>query len=422
MAESKTFKTTLWVGSTYFVEGLPYMIVKFMSFVFFTDMGVREALLGLLNLLGIPWNLKFFWAPFLDIFGTKRGWMLKIQALLIILTAMIAVFAGFASPNDAGSFPVLQFIAFVFVVMAFIAATNDIAIDAYYLEGLTDIKDQAAYSGVRILTYRAAVIFARSVLVAIAGLLNWRYSFGAGAVTLFIFLVIHKFLLPRFEAEREKRVIRLNEVFQNFYRSFVSYFSRKRIVLIIAFIISYKLGDEMLFSMNTPFLMRELSVTKVQLSLLSGLIGSVAVVAGSMFGAWWIKKSGLKKTIWPITVFMNLNILAYVLLAVMRPQAATFNGLAFIACVHAYENIAAGLGYAALVVYLMTLCSREYKAAHFAVGTAFMSLGATVIGSFGGVIVEQIGYVWLFFISFIAGLPSIFLLFWLPLEENAKSQ
>ena len=418
MAENKTVKTSLWVGSTYFIEGLPYMLVKFMSFVYFTDMGVREALLGLLNLLGIPWNLKFLWAPFLDIFGTKRGWMLKIQSALVLMTVAIAVIAGFVNKGDPSSVPLMQLIAFIFVAMGFVAATNDISIDAYYLEGLKTTEDQAAYSGLRVFTYRLAVIYARSVLVAIAGLANWFYSFGAGAVTLLVFLIIHKLFLPKFEEKRTGPTPKVKEVMKNFADSFVSYFKRDRIVLIIAFIISYKLGDEMLFSMNTPFLMRELMVTKTQLSLISGIVGSLAVVAGSMFGAWWIKTKGLKKTILPITIFMNLNILAYVLLAIMKPQGTTTSGLVFIACVHAYENIAAGLGYAALAIFLMTLCSREFKAAHFAVGTAFMSLGATIIGSFGGVLVEQFGYVWLFLLSFFAGAPSIFLLFWLPIEET----
>ncbi len=181
-----------------------------------------------------------------------------------------------------------------------------------------------------------------------------------------------------------------------------------------------QLGDEMLFSMNTPFLMRELLVTKTQLSLIAGMVGSFSVIGGAMLGAWWIAKQGLRKAIWPITVFMNINILAYVLLAVLKPQATTFNGLALITCVHSYENIAAGLGNAALTVYLMTLCNREFKAAHYAVGTAVMSLGATVIGSFGGVLVEQIGYVWLFMISFLASVPSIVLLFWLPVEPKPR--
>lgn len=390
------------------------MIVKFMSFVYFTDMGVREALLGLLNLLGIPWNLKFLWAPFVDIFGTKREWFLRIQAALVLLTAAIAVLAGLAGE---GSVSILQLIAFIFVVMGFFAATNDIAIDAYYLEGLPDQRDQAAYSGLRVLTYRLAVIFAKSVLVAIAGIANWLYSFGAGAATLLLFLVVHRFLLPRFETEKTGPRPKIREVMDSFGRSFAAYLKRKRIALILVFIISYKLGDEMLFSMGTPFLMRELAVTKTQLSFISGIVGSMAVIAGSMIGAWLIAKRGLKSTILPITLFMNINILAYVMLAIMKPQATTFNGFAFITFVHAYENIAAGVGYAALTVYLMTLCSREYKAAHYAFGSALISVGATVLGSLGGILVEQLGYVWLFILSFVAGLPSIILLKWLPLDD-----
>lgn len=415
---NKTTKTSFWVGSTYFIEGLPYMIVKFMSFVFFTDMGVREALLGLLNLLGIPWNLKFLWAPFLDIFGTKRGWFLKIQSLLVVLTFVVAFLAGFARPNDPSSMPILQIIAFVFVALAFIAATNDVAIDAYYLEGLTDSSDQAAYSGLRVFTYRIAVIYSRSVLVAIAGIANWSWSFGAGAATLLVFLIIHKFLLPKFEVKKDGPTPKMAEVIANFAASFSSYFRRSRIVVIILFIICYKLGDEILFSMNTPFLMRELAVTKAQLSLIAGIVGSFSVIGGAMLGAWWIKKVGLKKAIWPITLFMNVNIWAYVLLAIYKPQGTTTEGLVFISIVHSYENIAAGLGNAALTIYLMSLCSREFKAAHYAVGTAVMSLGATVIGSLGGVIVEQVGYVWLFTISFFAALPSLALLYWLPMESS----
>lgn len=413
----KTTKTTLWVSSTYFMEGLPYMIVKFMSFVFFTDMGVRESLIGLLNFLGIPWNLKFLWAPLLDIFGTKRGWMMNIQVVITILTFIIAILAGFCS-KDAPNPAVLQIIAFLFIGLAFLAATNDISIDAYYLEGLTTKEGQAAYSGLRVMTYRIAVVYARGVLVGVAGLLNWFYGFSAGALTMLIFLVLHKFLLPRFEAEREEKPVIIKEVFKNFADSFSSYLKQEKIVAVLFFAATYKLGDEILFSMNTPFLMRELGVTKLQISWLAGIIGMVATIVGTMLGAWWIKKTGLKKAIWPITLFMNVNILAYVLLAVMKPSAATVSGITFIAIIHAYENVAAGLGYSALVVYLMRLCSAEYKAAHFAIGTALISLGATVIGGFSGVIVEKIGYTNLFIISFVASIPSILLLFYVPLHEE----
>jgi len=412
----KPFKTTLWVGATYFIEGLPYMIVRFMSSVFFTDIGVREAFLGFLNFLGIPWNLKFIWAPFLDIFGTKRGWMLRLQALIAILTFAIALFAGFYSQKETVS--VLQLIAFLFVGLAFVSATNDIAIDAYYLEGLTDKREQAAYSGLRIMTYRFAVIYARSVLVAIAGVANWFWGFAAGSATIVVYLLASRFLLPRFEAEKEKRRIGVAEVFGGFVESFKSYLKNEKIVLVLIFVATYKLGDEILFAMNTPFLMRELGVTKLQLSWLAGLVGMFSAIVGSLFGAWWIKKKGLKKAIWPLTILMNFNIWAYVFLAWKRPSAATTTGIALIAAIHAYENIAAGLGNATLMVYLMRLCHVKFKAAHFAIGTAIMSLGSTFVGGFSGIIVENIGYMNLFIFGFIAAIPSMILLFFIPLQEE----
>jgi len=417
----KSFLTTAWVSSTYFAEGLPYMLVRFMSSVFFTDMGVREALLGFLNFLGIPWNLKFLWAPFLDIFGTKRSWMLGTQFVITVLTFAISAIAGFYSKGGPTS--ALYAVAFIFVGLAFVSATNDVAIDAYYLEGLTERRDQAAYSGLRVMAYRIAVIYARSVLVAVAGIANWVWGFGVGAATMLALLILHRAILPRFEAEREKKAVRIKEVAGQFIDSFSSYLRQERIVTVLIFVASYKLGDEILFSMNTPFLMRELGVTKTQLSLVAGVIGSVSAIGGAMLGAWWIKSAGLRRAIWPITLLMNVNIWAYVLLAWVKPSAATAKGLALIAAVHGYENIAAGLGTAALMIYLMRLCSQKYKAAHFAIGTAIMSLGATFIGGFSGIIVEKMGYVNLFILGFVAAIPSILLLFRIPLhEEDEKAQ
>lgn len=414
--DRRGIKTSLWVGSTYFIEGLPYMVVRFLSSVYFTDIGVREALLGFLNFLGIPWNLKFLWAPFLDIFGTKRGWMLKIQALITLLILFIAILAGVNGTSGTGF--TAKAIAFLFVALAFLAATNDIAIDAYYLEGLTDKTDQAAYSGLRTMTYRIAVIYTRSVLVGIAGLANWFYGFGAGALTMLAFLILHRFLLPRFEAERVERKIGFPEIKRNFLDSFLSYLRREKVALVLIFIATYKLGDEILFSMNTPFLMRELGVAKTQIAWLAGFIGSFSAIAGTFLGAWWIKKTGLKKAIWPITLIMNINILAYIVLSEGRPSPLTFHGISLIAFIHGYENLAGGLGSAALTIYLMRLCSPKYKAAHFAIGTAIMSLGSTFIGGFGGVIVEKVGYTNLFLLGFVAAIPSMLLLFRIPLAET----
>ncbi len=406
--------TSLWVGSTYFTEGLPYMLVRFLSSVFFTDMGVKEAYLGFLNFLGLPWNLKFIWAPLLDLFGTKRGWLLRLQLAIGLAVLLIAFLAGFGQGHDSR---ILSIIAFLFAGLAFLAATNDVAIDAYYLEGLTTQDSQAAYSGHRTLAYRAAVIFTRTVLVGIAGWSNWRYGFGAGAVTMLAGFGLHAYCLPHFESREKRAAISFSDAVKGVGQSFACYLRRDRVVTILVFIASYKLGDEILFSMNTPFLMRELGVTKPQIAWLAGIVGSLASIAGVFLGASWIRRKGLKAAIWPITIFMNINILAYLILSEGRPSASTAIGLIMIALVHAYENLAAGMGSAALTVYLMRLCDLRYKAAHFAIGTAIMSLGSTFIGGFGGLIVEKIGYTGLFLLGFLATIPSMALLVRVPLKD-----
>lgn len=408
-----------WVSSTYFTQGLPYMIVRFLSSVYFTDIGVREAWLGFLNFLGLPWNLKFLWAPFLDIFGTKRAWLIRLQLAITFLVLLIAILAGMGqhapSPFRSG------LIAFLFTTLAFIAATNDVAIDAYYMEGLKSRVEQASYTGHRVMAYRMAIIYTRSVLVGIAGIANWFYGFGAGAATMLFFFLLHLFLLPRFETEKKGERNSVAIVRHKFIESFLCYLKQERVVLILVFVATYKLGDEILFSMNTPFLIRELGVTKIQLAWLAGLVGSFGAIAGTMVGAWWISKKGLKKVIWPLTLLMNINILAYLILSEGRPQASQPLGVAVIALVHGYENIAGGLGSAALMIYLMRLCSPQFKAAHFAIGTAIMSLGSTFIGGFSGIIVEKLGYTNLFLIGFAATIPSMCLLFWLPLKEKEEN-
>lgn len=400
-----------WVFSTYFAEGFPYMVTKVLSFVFFTDVGVREAWLGFLNFLGIPWNLKFLWSPFVDLFGTKRSWMLKTQLLLSIAMAVLAFLAGAYHHHPSNN--LLTGMAFVFIVMAFLGATNDITIDGYYMEALTDKKDQAAFSGLRTMAYRVAVVYSRVLLVGLAGLANWMWGFGAGALTMFAVFLLHKFFLPNVEKQKEA-----GHMAARFGEAFRSYLSQEKIGLILFFVATYKLGDEILFAMNTPFLMRELLVTKTQLAWLSGVVGAASTVVGALLAAWWIKKSTLKKTIWPLTLMMNLNIWAYVGLAYFKPLATAPNGMTLIAIVHGYEQWAAGLGGTVLMIYLMRLCKQEFKAAHYAIGSAIISLGSTFIGGFGGFFVEHFGYTQLFILGFLASIPSMILLLWLPLHEE----
>ena len=130
----------------------------------------------------------------------------------------------------------------------------------------------------------------------------------------------HVWQLPRFEKDRPKSGWSLSGITREFGRAFCTYFEQERVILVIIFIITYKIGDEILFSMGTPFLMRELGVTKAQLSWLSGILGALGAIVGTSIGGIWIKKKGLKKAIWPLTILMNFNIWAYVWLAWSLPS------------------------------------------------------------------------------------------------------
>jgi PAT family beta-lactamase induction signal transducer AmpG len=197
--------------------------------------------------------------------------------------------------------------------------------------------------------------------------------------------------------------------------------ARPAIALSLIFIICYKMGDEIIFSMGTPFLKRYLLVSNVQLAWMSGLVGLFGSIAGTTIGGLWIKNTGLKKAIWPLTLLMNLNILAYVWLAWQRPLATAFSGMVTIGTVYCYEQIAAGLGNAVLIVYILQTCKKEFKAGHYAVGSAFMSVFSTIFGTFSGIIVERMGYTNLFLIGFLATFPAMALMFFVQIKEHPAS-
>ncbi len=434
----RRFQTTLWVLTTYFAEGYPFRIIKWLSQVYFSDIGAKEAVIGYLNWLGLPWNVKFLWAPLVDLRSTKRAWLVGVELLLALGLAALALFAWLGPPgqgSEAGQpapkldwaalsamfdpltglsiANILLAVVLVFIVLAFLAATHDIAIDAYYIEGLPDRSDQAAYTGLRSMAYRLAVLFVTFAFVQTS---RWGFNFALAAGTMLLITVFHAIYLPRFPghprtAEQQKNPTR------EFVRSFFSYLEQPKIGLVLAFLVLYKLGDELLFAMNSVFLLRELAVTKAQLSWLTGAVGATSTIVGTMLGAYWIKRWGLKRAFFPIALLMNVTIWAYVWLAWAKPQATSPNGFLLISLVHGYEQLAAGIGSASLTVFLIYTCKPEFKAAHFAVGSAIMTLGYTFIGGFAGLFVERYGYVALFSLSFFASIPAMVLLFRLPLDQ-----
>ncbi len=412
----------LWVSTLYFAEGLPLMLVRYLGGVYLTDIGVKETYLGLLNLLGLPWIIKFLWAAGIDLSSTKRRWLLAMQMAIAAAAVLMGIATVFGPPpvraGAVAAYSHMQDMAItvfvgLLVVTAFLSATHDIAIDGFYMDAIQDPSEQAAYTGLRVTTYRLAVIFAKSVLVGMAALFSWESAFWAAGLSLAALWAFHVFYLPVPQRPATRETFSMSA----YIDSFVSYLRQDKAWWMLLFVATYKLGDEVLFSMNTPFLMREVGLTKAQLSWIAGIVGTVFSIAGSLISAWSIKRFGLKRAIWPLTLMMNLNIWAYILLSLFLPDPNTWVGLGIVAAVHAYEQFASGLGNAVLIVYIMRTCLPRFKASHYAIASALAGIGGVVIGSFSGVIVHVFGYTDLFLLSFAAAVPSMVVLYFLGVPE-----
>jgi PAT family beta-lactamase induction signal transducer AmpG len=366
----------LWAFTTYFAEGFPYSLIRTVSSVFFRDMRVSLEAIGLTSLFGLPWVLKFLWGPQIDQFGTKRRWMLAMQAILVMLILAVA----FLSPLSG----TLKIIAVILFVGAFVAATHDMAIDGYYLEAL-DQQGQARFVGYRVMAYRIAMMTGTGVVVTLGALYGWLLAFLSGGIVLAALFLYHLLLLPGVEQERkpfsalfdlllQRRSLliiavlvvaasllswagslgffskaaavpvlgrislsgwigigllagllllgllrnRLKSILiqekDSFYaRAFMTYMDRERMGMMLSFIILMRAGDAMLSSMVSPFLV-DLGI-KVHYGWISAGVGLPLSIAGAMIGGWLISRYGLGRTLWPFLLAQNLTNLVYMILA-----------------------------------------------------------------------------------------------------------
>jgi PAT family beta-lactamase induction signal transducer AmpG len=190
-------KPHIWCFSIYFAEGFPYSIIRSVSTIFFRDRGVSLEAVGLTTFFGLPWILKFFWGPLVDEFASKRRWLLTMQTALAVLIGA----AAFLVPLPAAP----RLIAILFFASAFVAATNDIAIDGYYLAALNK-DEQTKFLGYRVMAYRVAMLTGTGVIVTIGTAFSWSAAFLAAGLLLGLLAAYHSLFLP--ESETELRPLR----------------------------------------------------------------------------------------------------------------------------------------------------------------------------------------------------------------------
>jgi PAT family beta-lactamase induction signal transducer AmpG len=405
-----------YVPTLYFAEGLPYIMVNVVSTIMYKKMGMSNQFIGLTSILYLPWVIKMLWSPFIDIYKTRRTWLLVCQILLA------AVFALLALSINTKMFVPLTLAAFI--TIAFISATHDIAIDGYYMLAL-DKKKQAFFIGIRSLFYRFAVIFGQGLLVIMAGTiekntknvpLSWTAAMGVSAIIFLFIFLFHRSYLP-FPSSDTTGVLSKRKGFSEAFRT---YFKQDKIIPIIAFILLYRLGEAMLAKMATPFLLDSASSGGIGLATdtfgyVYGTAGIISLAFGGILGGFLISRFGLKRCIWPMAILLNAPDFFYVYMSMIKPDLAT------VCFMVAFEQFGYGLGFTAFSVFLMYIAKEPYKTSHFAISTGLMALGMMLPGMVSGFIQNAMGYTGFFITAFCLTVPGMAFIFFIPLENNKKT-
>jgi len=410
----------MFVPTLYFAEGLPYIIINTVSVILYKKMGIDNARIAFwTSWLYLPWVVKMFWGPLVDIYSTKRRWILSTQFAM----AICLFYAAYVLSTERYFFLSLT----AFVAGAFVSATHDIATDGFYMLALSK-EEQALFVGIRATFYRLAMIFGSGLLVYMAGRieartgsipLSWTAVIGAAGAVFILIPMYHTFVLP-FPAMDSKRSHRDATSDVPFLEILRSYFKQEKIGAIIVFILLYRFAEAMLLKLAPPFLLDPkiaggLGLSTSQVGLAYGTVGMICLVVGGILGGWLISKFGLRKCIWPMAITLHFPDMFYVYMAYAQPEI----GLTYILV--AMEQFGYGLGFTAFMVYLMYISKGRYKTSHFAISTGIMALGMMLPGFISGYLQQAVGYKMFFVIVCILAIPGLFTILFIPKDEKKEN-
>lgn len=397
-----------WIPSLYFGQGIPYVVVMTLSVIMYKNLGLSNTDIALYtSWLYLPWVIKPLWSPLIELFHTKRSWIVALQFLIGVALAMVAL----TIPGPQA----FQMTLAVFWLMAFASASHDIAADGFYMLALPQ-HSQAAFVGVRSTFYRLANIGGQGGLVYLAGELQertgsmttaWSMVFALLAGLFGLMAAYHFFVLPRPVADA-KGLGRLGSagLLRDFLQVFAEFFRKPGIGVMLGFLLLYRFPEAQLLKLATPFLLDSptaggLGLTNKQVGIAYGTVGLTALTLGGLAGGWIISRVGLKKALWPLVLMMHVPNIAFVALALAHPGS-----LVLISTALAVEQFGYGLGFTAYLMYMILVSEGTHKTAHYAICTGFMALGMMIPGMWSGWLQDQLGYLHFFIWVLVATIPS----------------
>ena len=413
-----------WVPTLYFAEGIPYFIVNNISVIMFTNMGMSKGDMAMYtSLLYLPWVIKPLWSPFVDIIRTKRWWIISMQVLMSAAFALLAFTLPHPSPEviASGHTGVSMFAVtlVIFWISAFASATHDIAADGFYMLALKP-GDQSLFVGIRSTFYRLSSIFGQGVLVVIAGILErktgdiplaWSVTLLISAAIFAAITIWHTYGIPRPDSDNLRTLegtSSFKDIFSEFGRTFRTFFSKKNVLIAMAFMLLYRLPEAFLVKMMNPFLLDAaekggLGLSTEMVGLVYGTVGVASLTVGGILGGIAASRWGLKRSLWPMALSLTLPCLSFVFLAMFQPESIWLIS----GCV-ALDQFGYGFGFTAYMLYLIWFSDGEFKTAHYSLCTAFMALSMMLPGMVAGFIQEAVGYVYFFSFVMICCLVTVF--------------
>jgi PAT family beta-lactamase induction signal transducer AmpG len=381
-----------------FSSGLPLGLVWIAIPTWLAREGVDIKIIGLFTLAQAPWSFKFLWSPFMDRYaprlgarvGRKLGWTLLAQVGLLVCTLALA---GLATHADA-----VWIIGSLTFAIAFASASQDIAIDAYAVEVL-EPHEQGVAVGARIALYRAAMFVAGGLAITLAGLWSWPVMFALIAL-MYLPMMVVTLLAPRSHIDQAAAPRSLREAV---WEPFVGFLAKRRALELLAFVILYKLADNLGGALVRPFLV-QVGFNDFDVGVATATIGLIGTLIGTFMGGMLTTAMGLGHALWAFGALQIASNLGYVFIAevgVNRPLMYGAMG---------FESFTTGMGTGAFSVLLLRMTQKQFSATQYALFSSLFALPRILAGPVTGVMVDAVGWRDFFLFTLAIGIPGLLML------------
>lgn len=391
---SRHFLIMLFLG---FSSGLPLALVSSTLEARYAGSSVDLTTIGLVSLVGLPYVLKPLWAPLLDsasfpFLGRRKGWILVTQWMVSLALLVMAFF-------DAGAHPVM--LAVLALVTAYLAASQDIAIDAYRVDILTP-EERGVGVALFVGAYRIAMLVSGGIAFILSDQIGWQWTY-----CLMALIMILGSIATIFAPMPVSDVITPPNLAKAILEPFKEFLSREKAIALLLFIVLYKLGDVFALKLLSSFLHREIGASMTEIGMVKKLGGFGVSLLGVFIGGFILIRTRLFTGLLVFGLLQAISNVLFVWLAQIG-----YNKILFITAI-CFEEFCAGLGTAAFSAFLMSLCNTRFSALQFSLLSSLTAVARETLGPLAAWVATTFGWVTFFEVSIFMAFPGLFLLYWL---------